>query len=150
MQIQESVVMPNMDDIAFFESSQFNHRGGIWDDASRHERSTPSGVPDTPVTEDAPSVLQSDSAATLPTATTTDPEVSTAPRSHSDDELAKDTGTPLEGVPMTRAVTQEQKASEVAALGLSKSPSTGSTRNRRRTWFSSVGSADLGGVEGCR
>ncbi|EGO05258.1 hypothetical protein SERLA73DRAFT_101003 [Serpula lacrymans var. lacrymans S7.3] len=48
--IQESVVMPNMDDISFFDSKSCDHRGGIWSDSSRRERPSSSG--DTPLPPD--------------------------------------------------------------------------------------------------
>ncbi|KAF9451365.1 hypothetical protein P691DRAFT_807920 [Macrolepiota fuliginosa MF-IS2] len=61
--IQESVVMPNMDDIAFFESSAYQHRGGIWSDASRSEQSRhpspPAAADESQSINSAPSIILS-------------------------------------------------------------------------------------------
>ncbi|KAH9968698.1 hypothetical protein BC827DRAFT_1257716 [Russula dissimulans] len=50
--ILESVVLPNMDDIAFFDSSSYSYRGGIWPDAARREKSNLSSVSADPSTAD--------------------------------------------------------------------------------------------------
>ncbi|KAF7313824.1 SMP-LTD domain-containing protein [Mycena chlorophos] len=46
--IQESVVLPNMDDISFFETAGCNHRGGIWADSGRREQAPSDVVPQPP------------------------------------------------------------------------------------------------------
>ncbi|CUA76283.1 putative PH domain-containing protein YPR091C [Saccharomyces cerevisiae S288c] [Rhizoctonia solani] len=57
--IRESIVMPNMDDIPFFESSGYHHRGGIWPDAARRqyspEKDDPSTAPNPAIDLSTPS-----------------------------------------------------------------------------------------------
>src|ERR1700734_3084273 len=48
--------MPNMDDIAFFESSKYHHRGGIWEDACRRERRA-TDIPGAALTEGTSSTV---------------------------------------------------------------------------------------------
>ncbi|KAI9444942.1 hypothetical protein H4582DRAFT_1912246 [Lactarius indigo] len=58
-EIAKSIVLPNMDDITFFDSSSYSRRGGIWPEAGRREKPNVSTVPsavddDVPVTSITP------------------------------------------------------------------------------------------------
>ncbi|CAE6420696.1 unnamed protein product [Rhizoctonia solani] len=68
--IRESIVMPNMDDIPFFESSGYHHRGGIWPDAARRqynpEKDDPSTAPNPAIDLSAPSEASAKSSASAP------------------------------------------------------------------------------------
>ncbi|KAI0274918.1 hypothetical protein BC834DRAFT_21318 [Gloeopeniophorella convolvens] len=89
--ILESIVLPNMDDISFFDSSRFSHRGGIWPDAGRREKPS---MPTEPATaEDDMSTASApppdmDVSTSLPTSSDAGP--SHVKRSHSDGEVGVD------------------------------------------------------------
>ncbi|KIL01007.1 hypothetical protein PAXRUDRAFT_128591 [Paxillus rubicundulus Ve08.2h10] len=121
--IIDSVVMPNMDDISFFDSAQYEHRGGLWADAARSEK--PLVVPDTEAIT-KPSVPEAE------TQPSEEAGLSTFPRAHSEEELAVETS-PLDGIPIIRSATTSSGGSSKVA--------------RRRSWFSSVkaDASDCGG-----
>ncbi|KAF7307274.1 SMP-LTD domain-containing protein [Mycena indigotica] len=58
--IAESVVLPNMDDISFFESAGHSHRGGIWPDAARREKAPADVAQSQPQTQPPPQQLPSE------------------------------------------------------------------------------------------
>jgi hypothetical protein len=118
--------MPNMDDIAFFESIAYERRGGIWSDASRRQRSDPqtsvstegSGDTQSVSTVSAPDLIHSKTliSGTLP-----------------------DMSQSVEELPVGNAVDVKAELSVPSLSEVNSKPS----RTRRRSWFSTNG----GGME---
>ncbi|KAF8910035.1 hypothetical protein CPB84DRAFT_1834102 [Gymnopilus junonius] len=121
--IQESVVMPNMDDIAFFESTGHEHRGGIWSDAYR-KPPVPTTVVPSP-SEDAQSVAS----APVPDIELTSSEDAAATLKPAEDS----------GVNMTRTASVLVDVPSSAAENLTDAPPVNSRRN---TWFAIVRSEE--------
>ena len=128
--------MPNMDDISFFGSSDYSHRGGIWADAARRERQpTPMGGTTDPSTR-LPQVQIDTGPESLSTALVSPPPPTQDPnlpafiedgrdqdQDHSGDSPKKDESLDASSPPhsTTTAVAQI--------------PSTSSNTARRRSWF---------------
>lgn len=114
--------MPNMDDIAFFESLPYQFRGGIWADASRQER-----LPST--------VLDEAMAGRPPVSDPPTTELDLAPQgSQSAEELV--TTDPTTSLPLP-----EPPAVRPSATIPADDSSGSSKASRRRTWFSNTPNA---------
>ncbi|KAI0068017.1 hypothetical protein BV25DRAFT_1911048 [Artomyces pyxidatus] len=127
--ILESIVLPNMDDISFFDSRQYEHRGGIWPDAARKEK-TSTGSPTTPVAEDDMSTVSAPAPRidTMSTASSVDIEETNFKRSQSANELLSDSERPVSPIPKHAATTMDRNAS------------TSPTPKHHHTWLTSENS----------
>jgi len=119
--------MPNMDDIAFFESIAYERRGGIWSDASRHQRSDPQT-----------SVAAERSGDTQLVSTASAPDLIHSKTSISE-TLLPDMSQSVDELPVGNAVDVKAEPSVPSLSEANSNPS----RTRRRSWFST----NSGGIE---
>jgi hypothetical protein len=116
--------MPYMDDISFFESSAFQHRGGIWSDATRHEK--------VPIVVEPISESVSAPELPLPTIVSSNEDAPPHPGSSQSTEELRLRASPMEA----------PEPAPVFDSPANMPPPDEPGRARTRSWFSSVGSND--------
>ncbi|TEB38695.1 hypothetical protein FA13DRAFT_392752 [Coprinellus micaceus] len=122
--IEESVVMPNMDDIAYFDSLPYELRGGIWADASRQAH--PHTFQPTPPDIEADGL--STASAPLPSTFTPEPPAVQASQS--------------EAVLATTSEPESSPEPTVPDVVVDDTSDSSQNDTRVKTWFSSVRSDD--------
>lgn len=115
-QIVDSVVLPHMDDISFFDSVEYQHRGGIWADAVRLDKPMAALPPDVKPT-----------ALPMGSQPSEEPGPSNIERAYSEQEQVQETPS-LDSIPIIRSIT-------------ASSDRTSTTR--RRSWFSPAADTEL-------
>ena len=129
--------MPNMDDIAFFGSSGYSHRGGIWADAGRRERqptnmgesSDPNGHLPQGQVETGPELLSTTLVSPLPP--TQDPNL---PAFLAEDSKDQDQEHPND-ILQKEDHFDASSPPRSTASAVSQTRSTSSSATRRRSWF---------------
>ena len=137
-QIMESVVMPNMDDISYFGSTGYEHRGGIWPDAARRERQ-PTTISESPdPNAHLPQVQIETAPESLPTTLISPPPPTQDPNLPAflaEDRKDQDQDHVVDNRQKDESFETSSSPPRSASSAVSQARSASSSTKKRRSWF---------------